>query len=63
MYNSSHTFCSFPSVVLTFQPSKPQITHAFKRFSRAKLINNSLRTSWVYPLNETLSNYFVLQVI
>jgi hypothetical protein len=33
-------------VVLTFQPCKPQIRHAFKRFSHDKLINNSLRTSW-----------------
>jgi len=33
-------------VVLTFQSCKLQIRHAFKRFSRDKLINNSLRTSW-----------------
>jgi hypothetical protein len=39
-------FVLFPSVVLTFQPCKPQIRHAFKRFSHDKLINNSLRTSW-----------------
>jgi len=34
-------------VALTFQPCKPQIRHAFKRFQRDKLIKLSLRTSWV----------------
>jgi len=34
-------------VALTFQPCKPQIRHAFKRFQRDKLLKLSLRTSWV----------------